>query len=195
MPRSYSIERKTSETEIKITIDIDGSGENKISTGIPFFDHMLALFALHGFFNLFIDAKGDLEVDSHHTVEDVGIVLGTAINKALGQRKHIRRYGHAVVPMDEALTEVTVDFSNRPFLVYNLPEASFNDYKFNIHIAKEFFYAFSVNTRINLHINGIYGENEHHIVESVFKSLGRAVDQATLIDERILSYQSTKGII
>ncbi len=154
---------------------------------------MLTLFALHGFFDLSIDAKGDLEVDFHHTVEDIGLVLGDAFNRALGERKGIRRYGHAVTPMDDALAAVTVDMSKRPFLVYNVPGTSGSGVHFDISLAKEFFRAFTVNGGMNLHINVSYGENEHHIIESIFKATGRALDQATSTDKRIADVQSTKG--
>ncbi len=192
---SGSVKRDTKETKITIQIELDGSGKNQISTGIPFFDHMLTLFSVHGFFDLDIKAKGDLEVDSHHTVEDVGLVLGDALNKALGDRKGIKRFGYAVTPMDETLAEVAVDLSNRPFLVFNAPEEVNGCGDFSLQIAKEFFRAFSVKAGMNLHINVDYGENEHHIIESIFKSLGRALDQAVLFDDRISNTRSTKGCI
>ena len=195
MNRSSSIDRKTGETDIAVRLNIDGKGEHEIATGIPFFDHILTLFAVHGFFDLSIAARGDIEVDFHHTVEDVGLVLGDAFDKALGERKGIRRYGHAVTPMDETLTAVTVDLSKRPFLVYNVPRPADTGGKFNIYLAKEFFRAFAVRGGITLHINVFYGENEHHIIESVFKALGRALDIATGTDERIIGVRSTKGVL
>lgn len=196
MKRISSIDRKTGETDIKIQLNIDGSGQHEIHTGIPFFDHMLTLFAVHGFFDLSLTARGDLEVDFHHTVEDVGLLLGDALDKALGDRKGIRRYGHAVTPMDETLTALTLDLSKRPFLVYHVPEpADTNPAGFNIHLAKEFFRAFAVRGGITLHVNVFYGENEHHIIESVFKALGRALDQASGSDERIIGVHSTKGVL
>lgn len=193
MERISSVKRNTRETKISIKLNIDGKGKQDISTGIGFFDHMLTLFALHGFFDLTIDAKGDLEVDFHHTVEDIGLVLGDAFNKALGERKGIRRYGHAVTPMDDALAAVTVDMSKRPFLVYNVTGTSGSGVHFDISLAKEFFRAFTVNGGMNLHINVLYGDNEHHIIESIFKATARALDQATSTDKRIADVQSTKG--
>lgn len=178
-----------------VALTLDGSGKSDINTGIPFFDHMLTLFSAHGFFDLKITAKGDLEVDFHHTVEDVGLVLGDALSKALGDRKGIQRYGHAVTPMDETLTAVSIDLSNRPFLVYNLPSSFMPSGAFNAQLAGEFFRAFATRGGMNLHINVNYGENEHHIIESVYKALGRALDQAVSIDDRIRNYRSTKGAI
>ena len=194
MGRTAVIHRKTSETDIKVSIDLDGSGKRDVSTGIGFLDHMLTLFAAHGFFDLSVQATGDLHVDMHHTVEDTGLVLGDAIEKALGDRKGIRRYGHAVVPMDETLTAVTVDLSRRPYLVYHVPERiSRADTVFDAGLAMEFFRAFSVHAGMNLHVNVAYGENLHHILESIFKALGRAMDEAVAIDIRITDIHSTKG--
>ncbi|HUV49999.1 MAG TPA: imidazoleglycerol-phosphate dehydratase HisB [Anaerolineae bacterium] len=194
MERMAEVKRKTKETEINIKMNISGTGNHEISSGIPFFDHMLSLFAVHGFFDVSIFAEGDIEVDFHHTVEDVGLVLGDAFHKALGDRKGIKRYGHAVVPMDDALTSVTVDLSNRPFLIYNVSGITCSSGgSFDIHIAKEFFRAFATRSGMNLHINVLYGENEHHVIESIFKAAGKALDQATSFDERISSVCSTKG--
>ena len=195
MERISSINRNTLETRINLDFNIDGAGNNKIVTGIPFFDHMLTLLTVHGFFDISIDASGDLEVDFHHTVEDVGLVMGKALNKALGERKRIRRYGHAVIPMDDALTSVTIDLSKRPFLVYNVPGILNAGSNFDIALAKEFFRAFSVNGGMNLHINVHYGENEHHVLESIFKALGRALGQAVSFDERLTDVLSTKGCL
>ena len=172
---------------------MDGTGKAGIDTGIPFFDHMLTLFSAHGFFDLSLEARGDLEVDFHHTVEDVGLVLGNAFNDALGNRKGIRRYGYAVTPMDEALSSVAVDLSKRPFLVYNVQPVAGKGSAFDIPLAKEFFRAFANTAGMNLHINLLYGENEHHIIESVFKATGRALDQAVTVDDRIRDVHSTKG--
>ncbi len=194
MERTAVVHRKTFETDIKVSIDLDGSGKRDISTGIGFLDHMLTLFAAHGFFDLTVLATGDLHVDMHHTVEDAGLVLGDVIDKALGDRKGIRRYGHAVVPMDETLTAVTVDLSRRPYLVYHVPERiSRADTVFDAGLGMEFFRAFSVHAGMNLHINVAYGENLHHILESIFKALGRAMDEAVAIDNRITDIHSTKG--
>src|SRR6056297_1424541 len=185
MERYATAVRQTTETQIDISIAIDGAGSYEISTGIPFFDHMLSLFARHGFFDLTIQAKGDLEVDFHHTVEDVGLVLGDAVKKALGDKEGIRRYGSAAVPMDEALTETVLDLSNRPFLVFNAPAAVSAETGFGIPLAKEFFRAFATNGGLTLHINTAYGENEHHVIESIFKATARALDAASGFDERI----------
>ena len=194
MERTAVVHRKTFETDIKVSIDLDGSGKRDISTGIGFLDHMLTLFAAHGFFDLTVLATGDLHVDMHHTVEDAGLVLGDVIDKALGDRKGIRRYGHAVVPMDETLTAVTVDLSRRPYLVYHVPERiSRADTVFDAGLGMEFFRAFSVHAGMNLHVNVAYGENLHHILESIFKALGRAMDEAVAIDNRITDIHSTKG--
>jgi imidazoleglycerol-phosphate dehydratase len=193
--RSAAVERKTNETDIRIKLELEGNGSHEITTGVPFFDHMLTIYTVHGFFNLTVNAKGDLEVDSHHTVEDVGLVLGDALNQALGDRKGITRYGHAVTPMDETLSAVTVDLSNRPYLVYNVKTPAFTAGAFNIDIAKEFFRAFAIRAGMNLHINLYYGQNEHHIIESIFKAAGRALNQAVTIDQRIQSVRSSKGAL
>lgn len=195
MNRKADVERKTKETQISIKLLLDGTGKHEIDTGIPFFDHMLSLFSAHGFFDLTVKAKGDIEVDFHHTVEDVGLVLGDALNKALGDRKGIRRYGNFTVPMDDALTSVTIDLSNRPYLVYNVPSIPNSGAAFNVALAREFFRAFSTKAGMNLHVNVFYGQDEHHIIESVFKAAGRALDQATSFDERITGICSTKGVL
>lgn len=195
MERASEVDRKTKETDVRIRLKIDGTGEHSISTGIPFFDHMLSLFTVHGFFNLQIYAKGDIEIDYHHTVEDVGLVLGDAFNTALGDRKGLKRYGHAVTPMDDALAAVSVDLSNRPFLVYNLPRSFKRDGSSFSDLSNEFFRAFSNRGGMNLHVNVFHGENEHHILESIFKSAGRSMDQATAIDERISNVRSSKGVL
>ncbi|MBU3947661.1 MAG: imidazoleglycerol-phosphate dehydratase HisB [Proteobacteria bacterium] len=195
MDRTAKVDRKTKETAISINLCLDGTGNHEIDTGIPFFDHMLSLFSAHGFFDLLIKAKGDIEIDFHHTVEDVGLVLGDTLNKALGDRKGIRRYGHNTVPMDDALTSVTVDLSNRPYMVYNVPPIPFSGANFSVALAREFFRAFSTRAGMNLHINVFYGQDEHHIIESVFKAAGRALDQATSFDDRITGICSTKGVL
>jgi len=195
MNRTADIERETKETHIRVSLKLDGQGQAEISSGIPFFDHMLTLFTVHGFFDLFLQAKGDLDVDFHHTVEDVGLVLGQAVAEALGERKGIRRYGHAVTPMDDALAAVTVDLSNRPFLVYNTPEPAVSEIGLSPSLAKEFFRALVNRAGMNLHINVPYGENEHHAIESIFKAFGRALDQASAFDERIAGVRSSKGVL
>ena len=193
MGTTAEVERKTNETSILVGLNLSGSGQSEISTGIPFFDHMLTLLAVHGFFNLEVKAKGDLEVDFHHTVEDVGLVLGDALDQALGNRKGIKRFGHAVTPMDDALAAVTVDLSKRPFLAYHVPVQTTSATGFNLVLVKEFMRAFVNRGGLNLHVNVSYGENEHHIIESIFKALGRALDQAVAGDERIKGVRSSKG--
>jgi len=195
MERTAKVERKTKETRISMELNLDGSGKNKISTGIPFFDHMLTLFTVHGFFDLSVDAIGDIDVDFHHTVEDVGLVLGDAFEKALGGRKGITRFGHAVTPMDDALSSVAVDLSKRPFLVYNIPKKADTGGNTFTSLTKEFLRAFANRGGMNLHVNVLYGENEHHIIESVFKAMARALDQATSFDGRLKGIRSSKGVL
>ena len=195
MERVAEVERETKETGIRIKLNLDGGGKHEISTGIPFFDHMLTLFAVHGFFDLSIDARGDIDVDFHHTVEDVGLVLGDAFEKALGSRKGIKRFGNAITPMDDALTSVTVDLSKRPFLVFNIPSGAKTAGDTFMSLTKEFFRAFANRGGMNLHVNVFYGENEHHIIESIFKASGRALDQATSFDKRIKDIRSSKGVL
>ena len=193
MGRNASISRKTKETNINIDINLDGSGNSDIATSIPFFDHMLTLFTVHGFFDITIKASGDIDIDFHHLVEDIGLVLGAAFSQALGNRKGILRYGEGAVPMDEALSRVNVDLSNRPYLVYNLPSKINVKGVFDAYLAKEFFRAFCVKGGLNLHINTQYGDNEHHILESIFKAMGRAMNQACTIDSKISGTLSSKG--
>jgi imidazoleglycerol-phosphate dehydratase len=195
MERSGTASRTTQETQVDISIVLDGTGQREISTGIPFFDHMLTLFSAHGFFNLTIKAKGDIEVDFHHTVEDVGLVLGDVIRNALGDRSGIKRYGYAVTPMDECLASAAVDLSNRPYLVFNTPVPAYPETGFGLSLAKEFFRALSTNAGMTLHINVLYGDNEHHVIEAMFKAVARALDAATRPDERISGPLSTKGCI
>ncbi len=195
MERYAESERTTRETKISASLKIDGTGLCEISTGIPFFDHMLTLFAVHGFFDLNLKAAGDIEVDYHHTVEDVGLVLGDILNKALNDRKGIKRYGFAQIPMDDALTSVAVDLSNRPYLVYNLPDMMDRQSGLFVNLFKEFFRAFINRAGMNLHVNVIYGANDHHVTESIFKAFSRALDQATAFDERITQVHSSKGIL
>jgi imidazoleglycerol-phosphate dehydratase len=195
MERSAEADRQTKETAIRIVLKLEGTGDNQISTGIPFFDHMMALFSVHGFFDLAVHAKGDIDVDYHHTVEDVGLVLGDAFDRALGDRKGIRRFGYAVTPMDDALASVAVDLSNRPFLVYNVPARANSEGVAFLPLTKEFLRAFSNRCGMNLHVNVLYGDNEHHINEAIFKALGRALDQAVSFDDRVKDIPSSKGIL
>lgn len=193
MSRSASIERVTKETRIKLFIDLDGTGQGKICTSVPFLDHMLDLFARHGLFDLEIEAQGDIDIDFHHTVEDIGIVLGQAIREALGDKSGIRRYGQATVPMDETLASVATDLSSRPFMVYNVSLPKVKIGEFDVELAREFFQAFVNNLGANLHINVMYGDNVHHVLEACFKATARALDIATQIDPRIQGVMSTKG--
>ena len=193
MSRTASMERVTKETRIRLSLELDGTGQGKICTSVPFLDHMLDLFARHGLFDLEVEASGDIDIDFHHTVEDVGIVLGQAIKEALGDKKGIRRYGQATVPMDETLASVATDLSGRPYLVYhvNLPKVKIGE--FDVELAREFFQALVNNLGANLHINVMYGENVHHILEACFKATARALDMATQLDPRIEGVLSTKG--
>jgi imidazoleglycerol-phosphate dehydratase len=196
MSRSATLERKTSETEICLTLNLDGSGVSKISTGIAFFDHMLTLFSKHGLMDLELTAKGDIEVDYHHTVEDTGILLGQAIAKALGDKAGIRRYGFFYVPMDEALVRSVVDLSGRPFLAYNAPaDVPAIGAAFSFQLVEEFLRAISVNAGMNLHVDVLAGRDAHHMAEGIFKSLARALDEATRIDPRVQGIPSTKGVL
>jgi len=195
MKRTAELERETKETQIRISLNLDGRGQTEISTGIPFFDHMLTLFSVHGFFDLILDAKGDLDVDFHHTVEDVGLILGHALSESLGERAGIKRFGHAVTPMDDALAAVTVDLSNRPFLVYNTPLPNVSEVGLSPSLAKEFFKSLVNQAGMNLHINVFYGENEHHVIESIFKAFGRALHEASVYDDRISGVRSSKGVL
>lgn len=193
MARSAAIERITKETQIKLSLEIDGKGDAQICTSVPFLDHMLDLFARHGLFDLKVEAHGDIDIDFHHTVEDIGIVLGSAFKEALADKCGIRRYGNAVVPMDETLASVATDLSGRPYLVYNvqLPKVKIGD--FDVELVREFFQGFVNHCGANLHVNVMYGDNVHHIVEACFKAAARALDQATQMDPRIEGVMSTKG--
>ena len=195
MARSARIERKTSETVISLELEIDGSGSYSVRTPAAFLNHMLELFARHGLFNLSVQAEGDTAIDFHHTVEDIGICLGQAFVKALGNKDGIRRYGEARVPMDEALAEVTLDLSGRPYLVYNIPELKGKVGEFDSELVEEFLQAFANNCKATLHITVAYGKNRHHIIEAVFKALARALDSATQLDGRITGVPSTKGVL
>ena len=195
MERIASVTRKTGETEITVDINLDGKGEAEINTGIGFFDHMLNSFARHGLFDLMVEAKGDLEVDCHHLVEDTGIVLGQAILKALGDKKSINRYGYFILPMDEALILSAVDLSGRPYLVFDVSFTSPMVGEFDTQMFKEFFYALSYSAGMNLHLRQMSGDNDHHIAEGCFKSLSKALMEAVKINERIEDVLSTKGKI
>lgn len=191
--RRAAIKRATKETDIRVEWALDGTGRTRIKTPIPFLDHMLDLLGRHGFFDLTVLAKGDTHIDDHHTVEDVGIVLGDALKQALGDKKGIRRFGFASVPLDETLAQVTVDLSGRPYLVYNvqLPNRRIKD--FDLYLFQDFFEAFVARGAFNLHVNVLYGRNPHHIVEATFKAFARALDQATSLDGRVKGVLSTKG--
>ena len=191
--RKGRVHRKTKETDVAVSIDLDGAGRYHIETPFPFLTHMLSAFAKHGFFDLEVRATGDVEIDDHHTTEDIGIVLGQAFAEAWGDKAGIRRFGSALVPLDESLAQVTVDLSGRPYLVYNvrLPRKRIKD--FDCGMIGHFFRSMVDQCRINLHINLLYGKDPHHILESVFKAFGRALDQATGIDPRQSGVASTKG--
>jgi len=191
--RAAEIVRKTKETDITLKLTLNGEGRSTISTGIPFLNHMLELFTKHGLFDLKLKAKGDLEVDFHHTVEDIGICLGQAFSKALGDKRGIRRYGEATIPMDEALATVAVDLSGRSFLAYNVKIRRIKIGNFNAGLVKEFFRAFVDQADLTLHINLLYGEDIHHSIEAIFKAFARAMRQATEPDLRVKGIPSTKG--
>jgi imidazoleglycerol-phosphate dehydratase len=193
--RTANLTRKTKETTITLKLELDGSGQYRINTSVGFLDHMLSLLVAHGRFDLELEAEGDLWVDQHHTVEDVAICLGQVFSKALGNRESIRRYGQQLVPMDEALALVAVDLSNRPFLVYNVPELTERVGEFETQLIHEFFRAFSIQAGATLHINVPYGENSHHIIEAIFKAWARAMRQACEIQPDIEGVPSTKGVL
>jgi imidazoleglycerol-phosphate dehydratase len=195
MTRAAAIERVTKETRIKLSLNVDGKGDAKICTSVPFLDHMLNLFARHGLFDLEVEASGDIDIDFHHTVEDIGIVLGEAFKQALGDKKGIRRYGQATVPMDETLASVAIDISGRPYLVYHVTLPKIKIGEFDVELAREFFQAFVNHCGLNLHINVMYGENVHHIIEACFKAVARAMDVATQRDPRVEGVMSTKGVL
>ncbi len=195
-PRSATVRRKTAETDIALTLAIDGRGQSQIDTGVPFFDHMLTLFTKHGLFDLTVKAKGDTDVDYHHTVEDVGLVLGQAFKEALGDKIGIKRYGFFLLPMDESLARVVIDVGGRPHLVYQADAATMFVRDFNIVLVKEFCRAFSNALGANLHVQLLYGEEPHHVAEAIFKCLARALDRATQIEPRAADLlPSTKGKI
>lgn len=195
MARTATISRTTKETEISVNLELDGRGVHAIESGVPFFDHMLTQIARHGFFDLQIRAAGDLDIDAHHTVEDLGICLGEAFKQALGDKSGVRRYGRGSMPMHEALAAVVLDFSGRPFLVYNVPLPKAQIGNFELELVEEFFTAFCNHAGANVHVNLAYGDNLHHIVEAVFKAFARALDEATQLDPRVEGVLSSKGTL
>ncbi len=195
LKREGQVHRKTKETEIKLSLCIDGKGQAIVKTGVSFMDHMLTLFAVHGFFDLEINGSGDTEVDDHHTVEDIGICLGQALKEALGNFSGISRYGSSLVPMDETLARVVVDFSNRPFLHYDAPVVDQKVGSFDTPLVKEFLRALSLHGGLALHVDVLHGENGHHIIEAIFKALGRALKEACAINPRVDGPLSSKGAL
>lgn len=193
--REALVERKTAETEIRLKLNVDGTGKSVIRSSIPFLDHMLTLWSKHGCFDLQLKSRGDLEIDDHHLVEDIGISLGLALQKAIGDKKGIKRYGVAYVPMDEALARVILDVSGRPYLVYQLELKKKRIKTFDIDLVEHFFEALVQKSGLTLHIQVPYGKNPHHVIEAVFKAFGRALDQALQFDQRIKGVLSTKGIL
>ncbi len=193
MSRKAEITRTTKETDIKAAIELDGSGTASVHTGIGFFNHMLDGFARHGFFDLSLEADGDLEVDCHHTIEDAGIVLGSAIRQALGDKRGIKRFGSCILPMDETLVLCAVDLSGRPYLVFDGEFTAERVGDFDTEMVREFFYAISYTAGMNLHIKVLSGGNNHHMIEAMFKAFARALDEAVTFDERIKDVLSTKG--
>lgn len=191
--RLSEIKRQTKETDIKLSLNIDGAGSADIKSGVPFLDHMLTLFTVHGFFDLHITASGDTNVDDHHTVEDIGICLGQAFAQALDGYKSIRRYGFSAVPMDETLVRVTCDFSNRPYLHYGAQVKDQKVGSFDTALVQEFLRAFTLNAGLTLHVEAVHGENTHHILEAIYKALGRCLDAATKIEPRTSGALSSKG--
>ena len=191
--RSAKIERNTNETQITVSVNLDGTGKANFDTGVPFLEHMLDQICRHGMLDLDIKAKGDLDIDAHHTVEDIGITLGQAVNKAIGDKKGIRRYGSAYVPLDEALSRVVLDFSGRPGLVYEVPFTKKSVGDFDVELFAEFFQGFVNHAQVTLHIDNLRGKNAHHQIETVFKAFGRALRMAIENDERMSGIPSTKG--
>ena len=193
--RWAAVDRSTSETAIHVELGLDGTGKRRIATPVPFVDHMLDAFARHGLFDLVLEAKGDTHIDDHHTVEDIGMVLGSAITEALGDKSGIRRFGWATVPLDETLAEVVVDLSGRPFLVYNVTLSHREVKGFDLGLFEDFFQALATQGGLNLHVNVRYGRNPHHMIEAVFKAFAKAMDQATRRDDRVVGVPSTKGVL
>ncbi len=193
--RSSAVSRKTNETDIQLSLGVDGSGEVPLETDVPFLNHMLDLFAKHGQFDLKVEARGDVDIDDHHTVEDIGICLGQVLREALGDKKGIKRYASVFVPMDEALAQVVVDISNRPHFELRGEFPAANVGSFTVELVHEFLWKLALEARITLHVIVHYGRNTHHMVEAVFKALGRALDEATSIDPRVKGVPSTKGVL
>ncbi|MBD2864669.1 imidazoleglycerol-phosphate dehydratase HisB [Paenibacillus oceani] len=193
--RTAAIERKTNETNIKLAFNVDGTGVSEIQSDVHFMNHMLDLFTKHGLFDLRIEADGDIEIDDHHTTEDMGICLGQAFREALGDKRGIKRYANVFVPMDEALAQVAVDISNRPHLEYRAEFPSAQVGSFTTELVHEFLWKFALEARVTLHVIVHYGSNTHHMVEAIFKALGRALDEATTIDPRVQGVPSTKGVL
>ena len=195
MARGAEIKRKTAETQISVKLNLDGEGKCDISTGVGFLDHMLTLLAKHSFMDLTVKAKGDLEVDSHHSVEDIGIVLGEALREALGDKAGIHRYGNCFIPMDETLAQACLDFSGRPFLVFGaeIPKIQLGNY--DTEMTEEFFRAAAMHCGLTLHIRVLYGSNVHHIIEAIFKAFARAVAEAAAVDPRVKGVMSSKGVL
>ncbi len=193
--RCAEIKRKTAETQVSVKLNLDGEGKSDIATGIGFLDHMLTLLAKHSFMDLTVKAKGDLEVDSHHTVEDIGIVLGEALQEALGDKAGIHRYGNCFIPMDETLVQVCLDFSGRPFLVFGaeIPKIKLGNY--DTEMTEEFFRAVAMQCGLTLHIRVLYGSNVHHVIEAIFKAFARAVAEAAAVDPRVKGVMSSKGVL
>jgi imidazoleglycerol-phosphate dehydratase len=195
MTRTASINRKTNETQVKVTLNLDGEGQATIDTGVPFLDHMLDLFIKHGLFDASIQASGDTHIDDHHTTEDIGIVLGQVVKEALGDKKGIRRYGNAFVPMDDSLAQVVIDCSNRPHLEFRAIFPNEKVGNFDTELVHEFLWKFALEARMNVHVIVHYGQNTHHMIEAIFKALARALDEAVSFDERVKGVPSTKGLL
>jgi imidazoleglycerol-phosphate dehydratase len=193
--RIASVSRKTNETDIQLTFQVDGMGISKIETDVPFLNHMLDLFTKHGQFDLNVTAQGDIDIDDHHTVEDIGICLGQTLREALGDKKGIKRYASVFVPMDEALAQVVIDISNRPHFEYRAVYPSATVGSFSTELVHEFLWKLALEARITLHVIVHYGQNTHHMIEAIFKALGRALDEATTIDPRVQGVPSTKGVL
>ena len=193
--RSAEAHRQTKETDIRLRLELDGRGRYEVETGVPFLNHMLELFARHGFFDLEVKASGDLDIDAHHTVEDVGLTLGEALRRALGEKTGIRRFGEATVPLDEALVSVVVDLSGRPYLAYNVKLAQERVGSFDVELIHDFLLALTNQVGMNLHVNMLSGRNPHHIIEASFKAMARALSDACSLDPRVEGVLSTKGVL